>query len=68
MAPANGGGPDARQLPAHEPLPEHRRAGPAQGARPATSPYIPVGKTVIGNPPGNQGTNAEQTTRATQSR
>ena len=44
-----------RQLPAHQPVPEHRGAGPDRtSARPATSRYA-AGKQVIGNVPGNQG-------------
>ena len=48
-APANG--PDRRQPPALQPLPEHRRAGPdATAVKPATR-STPKGQTVIGPAP-----------------
>ena len=47
-------GPTARQPPAHEPVPEHGGAGPAEGVRGGQRAVRCVGKTVIGNVAGQR--------------
>ena len=53
-APANG--PNQRQLPAHQPVPEHRLAGPAARVRGGQRDATRRAARSIGNVPGNQGT------------
>ena len=59
--PANG---PRRQLPARQPLPEHRLARPGPRECEAANEAYLVGKRSIGNVPGNQGTSTEKTTRS----
>ena len=44
----------AGQLPAREPVPQHRIPGPGQGVRGRQEPWL-QGRRVLGNVPGNQG-------------
>ena len=53
-APANG--PRTPQPPAREPVSEHGRAGPDAGVRGAATSATRSAQTLIGNQPGNQGT------------
>ena len=54
----------ARQPPPHQPLPEHRVARPDEGVRGGQRALHRSGATVIGNPPGNQGTETEDQPKA----
>jgi phospholipid/cholesterol/gamma-HCH transport system substrate-binding protein len=68
-APANGGGPDAKANFLHtNPYPNVGATGQPDECEAGNETYQ-AGRQVIGNPPGNQGTNTEVTTRdLTQSR
>ena len=68
QGPNNEGGPrvqarrraQRRQLPAHEPVPEHERARPAGECEAGNEEYLP-GRTVIGNVPGTQSQTTQKT-------
>ena len=62
-APANGGVPGAGQLPAHQPVPEHRLAGPAEGVRGRQRALPRRARRSSATCPGTQSATTEKTTR-----